>query len=174
MACINNKNDHRYLETSAAVASAARKTTLLAVICHPCSQPLKVISISQITHHIGPPASWHSPVIANASHRYSALFVDEDPDVDLGKEGLRHRKDGVSITGSGHVRLRQKQARGGGGGGGGGRGRVGEIGNGRGTWAESSSEGEKEEVGVEGFRVGRRSPSPRKAKVWDVNNGASS
>eukprot|EP00903_Cladosiphon_okamuranus_P006154 g6055.t1 len=45
---------------------------------------------------------------------YSALFVDEDPDVDLGEGGrgpaVGGKERGVSVTGSGHVRLRQKEA----------------------------------------------------------------
>lgn len=90
------------------------------------------------------------------SPRYSALFVDEDPDIDLGKgahtAGGRNGQ-GVSITGSGHVRLRQKNAAQGHGDGGAGQTseRV------PGQWEPGSSDED------EGFQVGGTKPaSPRK------------
>ena len=124
--------------------------------------------------------------------RYSALFADEDPDVDLGEQRLpTSRRDGVSITESGHVKLRQKAAaRGGGrdvaGGTGGGTGsRPGQSNDngGRGDmWARGTGfEGEENDGGEEeeeeeqeeeeegggggGFRSGRRSPGSGRMKV---------
>lgn len=89
--------------------------------------------------------------------RYSALFADDDPDVDLDAKCPPDSKEGgISITGSGHVRLREKAPRG-----------VRRLGDGKrerggpGGWVGSSSGGE----GEEGLREGRNSSSPR--KVWN-------
>lgn len=95
-----------------------------------------------------------SPRQIALSCRYSALFVDEDPDVDLGgAEGggpAGGRKDrGVSIMGSGHVRLRQKEAAQGRG------GRARSDGD-RELWASASSDEEGEPLAG----VGRQS-TPR-------------
>lgn len=71
--------------------------------------------------------------------RYSALFVDEDPDVDLGEGGrgsaCGRKEPGVSVMGSGHVRLRQKEAAQG-------RDRRAKGDGGRELWASGSSEDE--------------------------------
>lgn len=102
--------------------------------------------------------------MAESAGRYSVLFVDEDPDVDLGVEGLGSRGTGVSVTESGHVSLRQKgKSTDGGERGGGGvrRGR-----NEREAWARCGSDGEDEEGEGEGIRLTRHGPgSPRKSKV---------
>lgn len=84
-------------------------------------------------------------------HSYSALFVDEDPDVRLGqKHRYESRKGGVSVTDSGHVRLNQKSP----------RGRrsgdderrdAGEWGH----WVGSSSDGDVEEPGEESRSPGK-------------------
>ncbi|CAN0123526.1 unnamed protein product, partial [Scytosiphon promiscuus] len=92
---------------------------------------------------------------------YSALFVDEDPDIDLGQgrhiAGARNRQ-GVSITGSGHVRLRQKQAAHGRTGGSGGSSGGGETHDRlRGLWEPGGCDEE------EGFQArGGKPSSPRK------------
>ncbi|CAM9280710.1 unnamed protein product [Ectocarpus sp. 6 AP-2014] len=81
------------------------------------------------------------------STAYSALFADEDPDIDLGeRRGPRGgtKEQGVSVTGSGHVRLRQKKSAQGHGDGA------------HGSWAPGSSEGEQ------GFRNGSSRHSPHR------------
>ncbi|CAN0096130.1 unnamed protein product, partial [Ectocarpus fasciculatus] len=81
------------------------------------------------------------------STAYSALFADEDPDVDLGERrgpGGGPKDQGVSVTGSGHVRLRQKKSA---------QGRGDGI---HGSWAPGSSEDE------EGFRKGGNRHSPHR------------
>ncbi|CAB1097207.1 unnamed protein product [Ectocarpus sp. CCAP 1310/34] len=91
---------------------------------------------------------------------YSALFADEDPYIDLGETwgpGGGPKEQGVSVTGSGHVRLRQKKSAQGRGDGA------------HGSWAPGSSEDEEE------FRTGssRHSPhrkTPRGDGVEDTSN----
>lgn len=91
--------------------------------------------------------------------RYSALFVDEDPDIDLGEGGggssVGGRKErGVSITRSGHVHLRQKKAAQGRGHHGGGGARS------DGVWASGSSD--EEGTSRAG---GSRQSTPRKVSM---------
>ncbi|CAM9994799.1 unnamed protein product, partial [Ectocarpus sp. 13 AM-2016] len=81
------------------------------------------------------------------STAYSALFTDEDPYIDLRERwgpGGGPKEQGVSVTGSGHVRLRQKKSAQGRGDGA------------HGSWAPGSSEDEG------GFRTGSSRHSPHR------------
>ena len=124
------------------------------------------------------------PIAPFACVRYSALFADEDPDVDLGERFPTSRREGVSMTESGHVRLKQKKVARDRNGTGGSPGRRfgqpserGERGDERNVWArgsrfEGQEGGEEEEEeeeqqgaggGFGGF--GRGSPPPGRTKV---------